>query len=209
MGEGPAAGHSDGVDRSQIRRLLALTPLERIRHMVDVANGMARFRDLVGRAERGIFEPEPLLHVLNRHGVGYVVVGGLAAVAHGSPLPTEDVEITPTCDRANLDRLGNALHDVGVEFPCDGAFLAAQPTMLNLVSDLGDIDLTIAPTGFPRGYDDLIDDAIGVDLGDGVMTRIASLDDVISSKRAAGRDKDLAALPYLEALREEVERRDA
>ena len=67
----------------------------------------------------------------------------------------------------------------------------------------------IAPTGFPRGYDDLIDDAIAVDLGDGVMTRIASLDDVIASKRAAARAKDLAALPYLEALRQEAERGDA
>ena len=59
MGEGLAAGHSDGVDRSQIRRMLALTPLERIRHMIDVANGMAQFRDRIGRAERRIFEPEP------------------------------------------------------------------------------------------------------------------------------------------------------
>ena len=80
--------------------------------------------------------------------------------------------------------------------------------MVNLVTDLGDIDLTLAPTGFPRGYDDLIDDAIGVDLGDGVITRIASLEDVIASKRAAGRDKDLAALPYLEALQDEVQRGD-
>jgi hypothetical protein len=86
--------------------------------------------------------------------------------------------------------------------------LAAPTTMLNLVTDLGDIDVTIAPAGFPRGYDDLIDDSIAIDLGDGVMTRIASLDDVISSKRAAARAKDLAALPYLEALQQEVERRD-
>jgi hypothetical protein len=163
------------------------------------------------------FDPERLLRVLNRHGVVYVIVGGLAAIAHGSTLPTEDVDVAPARDRANLDRLGAALREIGarlrtghdpagVEFPCDGAFFAAQPTMLNLVTDLGDIDLTIAPTGFPGGYDDLIVDAIAVDLGDGVMTRIASLDDVISSKRAAGRHKDLAALPYLEALRLETQR---
>ena len=35
----------DGVDRAQIRRMLALTPRERIRHMADVANGMIRVRD--------------------------------------------------------------------------------------------------------------------------------------------------------------------
>ena len=156
--------------------------------------------------------------MLNRHGVVYVIVGGLAAIAHGSTLPTEDVDVRartrsrePGSPRRGVARDGARLrteHEpAGVEFPCDGAFLAAQPTMLNLVTDLGDIDLTIAPTGFPRGYDDLIDDAIAVDLGDGVMTRIASLDDVISSKRAAGRAKDLAALPYLEALQQEVRAR--
>lgn len=163
------------------------------------------------------FEPEQLLQVLNRHGVAYVIVGGLAAVAHGSTLPTEDVDVVPARDRNNLDRLAAALRELGarlrtehepagVEFPCDGAFLATQPTMLNLVTDLGDVDLVIAPTGFPGGYDDLIAHAIAIDLGNGVMTRIASLVDVITSKRAAGRTKDLAALPYLEALMQESER---
>jgi hypothetical protein len=165
------------------------------------------------------FDPERLLQLLNRHGVAYVIVGGLAAVAHGSTLATEDVDVAPARDRANLDRLATALRGMrarlrterepeGVEFPCDGAFLAAQQKVLNLVTDPGDVDLTIAPAGFPRGYDDLIDDSIAIDLGDGVVTRIASLADVISSKRAAGRAKDRAALPYLEALQQEVERLD-
>lgn len=34
------------------------------------------------------------------------------------------------------------------------------------------------------------------------MIRVASLDDIIDSKRAANRDKDIRALPYLESLRE-------
>ena len=165
------------------------------------------------------FEPERLLQTLNRHGVVYVIVGGLAAVAHGSTLATADVDLAPARDRPNLDRLGAALREIGarlrtdnepsgIEFPCDGAFLAAQPTMLNLVTDLGDIDLTITPSGFPRGYDELVLHTLAIDLGDGVLTRIASLDDVIASKRAAGRAKDIAALPHLEALQQEVERRD-
>ena len=51
LAEALSNGADDGVDRAQIRRMLALTPLERIRHMVDVANGMARFRDRVRRAD--------------------------------------------------------------------------------------------------------------------------------------------------------------
>jgi hypothetical protein len=166
------------------------------------------------------YEPERLLQTLNRYGVAYVVVGGLAAVAHGSTLPTEDVDITPARDRPNLDRLGAALSELnarlrtehepqGVAFPCDGASIAAQPLMLNLVTDVGDVDLTLTPTGFPTGYDELVIRSVSIDVGDGKATLIAALDDVIASKRAAGRNKDLAALPYLNALAEEIRREDA
>ena len=161
------------------------------------------------------FDPERLLHTLNRHAVAYVVVGGMAAVAHGSTLPTEDVDITPARDRANLDRLGAALRELnarirtegepdGVAFPCDGAFIEAQPLMLNLTTDVGDVDLTLSPAGFPTGYDELVHRSVAIDIGDGAATRIAALDDVIASKRAAGRNKDIPALPYLDALAEEI-----
>ena len=157
------------------------------------------------------FDPERLLQVLNRHRVAYVIVGGVAAVAHGSTLPTEDVDVTPARDRDNLDRLASALRELGarprserepagIDFPCDGAFLSSHHGILNLVTDLGDVNLVTTPAGFPRGYDDLVDHAIVIDLGDGASTLVASLDDVIASKRAAGRTKDLAALPYLDAL---------
>jgi hypothetical protein len=160
------------------------------------------------------FDPERLLLTLNRHGVKYVMVGGLAAAAHGSTLPTEDLDIAPARTKANLSRLAQALDELnarirtsnepkGVAFPRTADFLAAQPHMLNLTTDLGDLDLTIAPAGFPAGYDDLIGSAVAIDFGDGTDTRVASLRDVITSKRAAGRPKDIAALPYLEALVEE------
>lgn len=163
------------------------------------------------------FDPEHLLRTLNRHGVAYVLVGGFAAVAHGSSLLTEDVDVAPARDRANLDRLAAALGELGarlraanepagVGFPCDGGFLAAQPLMLNLITVAGDLDLTLAPAAFPNGYDDLVGDAVAIDLGDGMVTQVASLRDVIASKRAAGRTKDLAALPHLEALADEIAR---
>jgi hypothetical protein len=78
--------------------------------------------------------------------------------------------------------------------------------LLNLVTDAGDLDLTITPAGFPNGYDDLIGSAVVVDLGDGTPTHVAALRDVIASKEAAGRSKDTAALPHLRALADERER---
>ena len=98
------------------------------------------------------FDFDRIVSTLSRHGVAYVLIGGAAAVAHGSTLATEDVDLTPARDQGNLDRLGEALLELrarlrtanepdGVEFPCNGRFLAAMPTMLNLTTDAGDIDL--------------------------------------------------------------------
>jgi metal-responsive CopG/Arc/MetJ family transcriptional regulator len=35
---------TDGVDRAQIRRMLAMEPRDRIRHMAEVTRGLQRFR---------------------------------------------------------------------------------------------------------------------------------------------------------------------
>ena len=69
----------------------------------------------------------------------YVLIGGLAAVFHGSPFPTEDADITPQNDRPNLTRLAAALRELnakirteafpeGLPFACDADELAAALT---------------------------------------------------------------------------------
>lgn len=47
-----------------------------------------------------MFDPRPICRILNDEGVNYVVVGGLAAIVHGSPLPTEDIDVVPERERA-------------------------------------------------------------------------------------------------------------
>jgi hypothetical protein len=161
------------------------------------------------------FDPRRVVTTLHAHEVSFVVIGGIAAVLHGSALPTEDIDITPERSSGNLERLAAALRDLdarlrvdsepdGVAFPIDAAFLAANATVLNLVTNAGDVDLVITPAGFESGYDDLSPNSVAVDLGDGPQTRIASLHDVIDSKQAAGRTKDIAALPHLRALEAEL-----
>lgn len=160
------------------------------------------------------FDPRPICRALNDRGVRYVVVGGFAAVVHGSPLPTADVDVVPARDRDNLERLGDALHDLEaklrpadgpVDAPLDAGFLEVMPFMLNLSTRYGDLDLTFEPAGSRGGFDGWDRDATEVDIGEGLRIRMASLDAVIDSKRAAGRLKDEAALPYLESLRDEVD----
>jgi hypothetical protein len=149
-----------------------------------------------------------LLEVLERYKVAYVLIGGLAAVYHGSPFPTEDADITPRTDRANLARLAAALEDLdarirtesepdGLPFRFDTDSLAAVQTW-NLTTAAGDLDLTFKPAG-TDGYSDLRRDAEAAELY-GMTVRIASLADVIRSKQAANRPKDHRVLPTLREI---------
>lgn len=149
-----------------------------------------------------------LFEVLDRHKVAYILIGGLAAVYHGSPFPTEDADITPQTDRANLTRLAAALRELhvrvrtdsepeGLPFACDADSLAAVQ-MWNLTTDAGDLDLSFEPAG-TRGYADLRRDAAQAQLY-GVTVSVASLTDVIRSKQAANRPKDQRVLPALREI---------
>jgi hypothetical protein len=162
------------------------------------------------------FDPTAIIAVLNAHGVRYVVIGAVAALAHGAPIgATFDIDVTPATDPENLDRLSEALSDldarirtIGVEgglaFSHDGSSLA-RSQMLNLTCRHGDFDLAFAPSG-TGGYDDLARTATRIDIGL-VTVSVASLDHVIRSKEAAGRPKDIAVLPALEAFAKSVRER--
>ena len=161
------------------------------------------------------FSPEDLLRVLEKHRVEYVMIGGLAAVLRGSPLRTSDMDICPKRSPENLARLARAVQEVGARvraedaedggpFACDAAFLAGVD-LLNLVTKFGDLDISYQPAG-TAGFDDLARKAEQFDL-DGVVAPVAALEDIIRSKQAANRAKDLAALPTLRTLLDEARRK--
>jgi hypothetical protein len=163
------------------------------------------------------FDPIAVFGALAEHRVKYVVIGGLAAVIHGSPAFTGDADICPARTPENLERLAAALRDLdprirntdvpdGVEFACDAAFLARM-TVVNLVTRFGIVDIAFEPAA-TRGYDDLVQRAIVYSLG-GVEVPVASLRDVIRSKEKADRDKDRAVLPILYALEDEIAAQEA
>jgi hypothetical protein len=160
-----------------------------------------------------MFDPVRICEILNEEGVAFVIVGGFASVVHGSSLPTQDIDVVPARQTDNLDRLGRALRrmnamirtaDDPVPARIDGPFLSNMPIILNLVTDLGDVDLTFTPSGGLGGFEEWSVHAMSVEIADGVSVRVASLDDIIDSKRAANRPKDQMALPYLESLRDEL-----
>jgi len=145
---------------------------------------------------------------LNRHGVRYVLIGGVAATLHGSPLRTGDTDVCPDTRADNLEKLAVALRALrarirtegvegGLPFSCDAAFLS-RVALLNLETDAGDLDVSFVPSG-TGGYDDLVAHVARFDL-DGVVAPTAALLDIIRSKTAANRPKDQTSLPVLDEL---------
>lgn len=160
------------------------------------------------RSDLGRFEPEVMLEVLARHEVHFVVIGAFAASLHGSPVRTGDADIAPATDRQNLERLGDALTELGARirvvgepeglaFDSSGEALS-RAQIWNLITPHGDLDISFVPSG-TQGYEDLIRDAVTYEIA-GVHVKVASLADVIRSKEAADRPKDRAVLPTLREL---------
>jgi hypothetical protein len=161
------------------------------------------------------FDPFEMCRILNEEKVEYVVLGGFAAVLRGSPVTTRDLDVIPDRNPENLDRLGRALNRMNAKIrvvgepvatKIDGPFIANMPHMLNLVSDFGDIDLTFTPAGSTGEFSGWKLNATSELIAEGLIVSVASLDDIIDSKKTANRAKDHLSLPYLESLREELRR---
>ncbi len=163
------------------------------------------------------FDPLVLLRVLVQEGVEFVVIGGVAASLYGAPHVTFDLDITPARGRANLNRLARALARLearirsadrleGLAADLDAEHLA-RGSVLNLVTSQGNLDLAFEPVG-TAGYPDL-KRRREILMIEGVEVPVASLADVIRSKEAAGRDKDLLLLPTLRRLLDHLTDADA
>lgn len=150
-----------------------------------------------------------LLEVLNRHEVDYVVVGGFAVIAHGSPRATFDLDITMAPARENLQRLAAALEELDAHvYAVDGDLLEVDPTdpedlargaNWTLVTDAGRLDVLADLPGAPP-YEDLRRVAVEVEADAGRLV-VAGFGHLIRMKQASGRDKDLADIAALHRAR--------
>jgi hypothetical protein len=150
---------------------------------------------------------ELMLETLANAKVSFVVVGGYAAVAQGTPLITRDLDICYERTPENLKRLASVLRDIharlrgapeGLPFLLDERTLA-QGMNFTFETDHGDLDLLGELSGVGQ-YADVARDAVTLDIF-GKPYQVASLDAIIRSKTAAGRPKDLNALPELKAIK--------
>lgn len=151
-------------------------------------------------------DTQRLLGALVVRGVDFVVIGGIAAVLHGSPRMTEDVDVCFAGDEADLASLAKALDDLGAklaEITEDVPFVPDVRTLrsvdlLTLATAAGRLDLMNRPEGAPP-YERLRRNAERYDIG-AFSVLVASVPDLLAMKRAAGRPKDLADVAELEVI---------
>jgi hypothetical protein len=149
------------------------------------------------------FDPYTLFAALERHRVGYVVVGALGRVLHGSAEVTSGLDIVPSTQPENLRRLGLALDELNartregkpVQVERD---LVGRP-LLELQTDAGELKIVPEPPG-TRGYDDLRRRARRQPLGRGLWPQVASVDDQARMLAVLARDQDRQPLQTIQRV---------
>ena len=149
---------------------------------------------------------ERLIALLGQNQVSYVLIGGLAANAHGSASLTYDIDLCYERTPENIRRLCLALESYhlylrgapsGLPFYFDLSTVSAGMNF-TLTTDLGDLDLLGEVAGL-GSFDQVALVSERMELF-GYSVNVLSLEGLIRAKKAAGRPKDLNALPELEAL---------
>ncbi len=137
-----------------------------------------------------------LLRRLTAQNVEFVLVGGMAAIAHGASTVTEDADVCIRFDAQTIERVLRAVADLN---PRNRMHPARPPVSMNvddyagfknlyLATDEGVLDLLseIVAVG---GLEEVARNAVSLDLG-GFSCRVVGLDELIRCKRALGRPKD-------------------
>jgi len=147
-------------------------------------------------------------------GVDFVVIGGVAAQVHGSARITFDLDVAYDRSDENLKKLANVLVQLRATLrgaPPDVPFILDERTLkaggnFTFSTTYGPLDILAFPAG-ASPYDRLKADAVIREI-EGRTIRFSSPDDLIAMKKAAAREKDLGDLRELQAVADEIRRRE-
>jgi hypothetical protein len=205
-----------GIDLTLLRQNLEGTVTQRWENNSKSAQSLEGWREAarpIGNARSQttrkitMLDTEGFLRLLSAHQVEYVVIGGLAMIAHGSAYITKDMDIYYNRMPANIAAVATAFAPIhpylrgvppGLPFHFDIPTIQAGLNF-TLVTDLGDIDLLGEVSGV-GGYEQALAQSIEKIIF-GYTVRVLSIDSLIASKRAAGRVKDRNHILELEELK--------
>jgi predicted nucleotidyltransferase len=141
-----------------------------------------------------------LAKALNECGLEAILIGNMAAALHGAPVSTIDIDLFFRKTPRNLQKLkkvAEMLEAVILRpyYPVSALFRLQRDRDGLQIDFMGHIDGVAS-------YQEVLGRAGKYQIG-GQKLLAASLDDIIRSKRAAGRDKDLAVIGILEKTRDE------
>jgi predicted nucleotidyltransferase len=143
-----------------------------------------------------------ILRVLTRHGVDFILVGGVAAILEGAPVSTLDLDIMVHPTGEDRDRLLKALGELNARYfdPAGRHILPDRAKLDTLrlhrfLTDSGPLDV-LESIGDGLSFGDLSGETQLYEVA-GVSLRVLRLEAIIRSKEQAGREKDLAVLPIL------------
>lgn len=149
-----------------------------------------------------------LLKTLLAHNLDFIMVGGFAAVVHGSSRVTKDLDITMLMSPENIDNLRLALKDLEPRHrmnPSHKPSFLDEPKNLSdikniyLETNAGILDVVTLDKEF-GSFEELKSRAMTVSLF-GYNCLVISLDDLIRIKEKMSRPKDLIVLEELKALK--------
>lgn len=148
-----------------------------------------------------------ILEILLENKIEFVVVGGYAAVTHGSSQVTKDIDVCAplTPDQvAKLRQCLAPLHPKHRMTPQKLSFLDHPENTsglknLYIETDLGMLDVLGQITGV-GDYETVLKNAIEVEVF-GQRCKVISLEDLIRAKLAMGRHRDLLTVQELNLIR--------
>jgi hypothetical protein len=149
-----------------------------------------------------------LLEKLQQHNIDFVLVGGFAAVAHGSTTLTQDIDICCNFSVENLMRLNDSLADIHPVHRMTPQKLPLKLTPdtcesqkhLYLDTDMGQLDCLSAVMGVGN-HDQVKKSSCQISLPGGIC-RVLDINALIESKKAMNRPRDLEAVLQLQTIKE-------
>ncbi|MBI5387660.1 MAG: hypothetical protein HZA90_23620 [Verrucomicrobia bacterium] len=147
-------------------------------------------------------QAQEIARAFREHGVDYLFIGKSGAILLGYPGTTQDVDLFPARSAENGRHMVAALRSIGFEIePELEREIVAGKDFVQIKTGPFDVDLVFAPDGIAS-----FEEAKARRVTEGVFP-VANLRDILASKRASGRQKDLVDLALLEEFRSEYEKR--